>query len=73
MKLRFEFLFKYFLQHKALCSYFAVIPEIPQTAFLQSRPIPTSSGLEVDPSKVKVDPFKINIPIVNAPASTNKV
>ena len=33
VKLRFGFLFKYFPQHKALCSYFAVIPEIPKTKF----------------------------------------
>ena len=48
IKLRFGFLFKNFLQHKALCSYFAVIPEILQTAHLTFRPRPTSSGLEVE-------------------------
>ena len=36
VKLRLGFLFKYFPQHKALCSYFAVIPEIPQTERLQN-------------------------------------
>ena len=46
-KLRFGFLFKYFPQQKALCSYSVVIPEISQTARLQFRPKPTSSGLEV--------------------------
>ena len=49
VKLRFGFLSKYFPQDKALCSYFAVIPEIPQTARLQLRPKPTSSGLELKP------------------------
>ena len=44
-KLRFGVLFKYFAQHKALCPYFAVIPEIPQTAHFQFRAILTSSGL----------------------------
>ena len=48
VKLRFGFLFKYFCQQKALCSYFAVIPEIPQTASLQFRLKLTSSGLEVE-------------------------
>ena len=48
VKLRLGFLFKYFPQHKALCSYFEVIPEIPQTACSQFRPKPTSSGLEVE-------------------------
>ena len=48
VKLRFGFLCRYFPQHKALCSYFAVIPEIPQTARLQFRPKPTSSCLEVE-------------------------
>ena len=48
VKLRFGFLFKYFHQHKALCSYFAVIPEILQTAHLQFRPKSTSTGLEVE-------------------------
>ena len=40
VNLRFGFLFKYFPQDDALCSYFAVVPEIP-------RGKPTSSGLEV--------------------------
>ena len=48
VKLRLGFLFKYFPQHKALCSYFAVIPEIPQTERLQFRPTPTSSALKVE-------------------------
>ena len=47
VKLRSGFLFNYFPQHEALCSYFAVIPEIPQKARLQFRPESTSSGLEV--------------------------
>ena len=47
-KLGFGFLFKYFPQHKTLCSHFAVILEIPQTARLQFRPKSTSSGLEVE-------------------------
>ena len=29
VKLRYGFLFKYFPQDNALCSYFEVIPEIP--------------------------------------------
>ena len=37
VKLTFGLLFKYFPQDKALCSYFAVIPEIRQTACLQFR------------------------------------
>ena len=48
VKLRFGFLFKYFPQGNALCSYFAVIPEFPRTARLQFRSKPTSSGLEVE-------------------------
>ena len=44
MKFSFEFLLKYFL----IYSYFAAIPEIPETARLQFRPKPTSSGLEVE-------------------------
>ena len=48
VELRFGFLFKYFPQHKALCSHFAVTPEIPKTTPLQFRPKPTSSGLEVE-------------------------
>ena len=48
VELRIGFIFKYFPQHKALYSYFAVIPEIPQTTCLQFRPKPTSSGLEVE-------------------------
>ena len=48
VNVRLGFLFKYFPQHKASCSYFAVIPEIPQTARLQFRPKPTSSGLQVE-------------------------
>ena len=48
VELRFGFLFKYFLQHKALCSHFAVIPEIPQTTRLQFRPRPKSSDFEVE-------------------------
>ena len=58
---------QYFPQVKALCSYFTVMPEIPQTVCLQFRPKPTSSGLEME---VK---FTISIPTFNAPASTNKV
>ena len=69
VKLRFGFLFKYFPQHEALYSYIEVIPEIPQTAHLQFRPNPTSSGLEVEAKFT----FKINIPTVNVPAPTNKV
>ena len=48
VKIRSGFPFCYFPQHKALCSYFSVIPEIPQTLRLQFRPKPTSSGLEVE-------------------------
>ena len=48
VKLRFGFLFKYLPQHKALCSYFEVIPEIPQRARLQFRLKSTSFGLEVE-------------------------
>ena len=48
LTLRFGFVFDYFPQHEALCSYFAVIPEIPQTAHLQFRPKPTSSGVDVE-------------------------
>ena len=40
-----------------------------QKACLQFRPKPTSSGLEVEAKFT----FEINIPSVNAPASTNKV
>ena len=47
VKLRFGLRFKYFPQHMALCSYFTVIPEIPQTARLQFRPKSTHSVLEV--------------------------
>ena len=47
-KLKFGFLFKYFPQHKAACSYFVVIPEIFQTARLQLRPTPTSSAFEAE-------------------------
>ena len=48
VKLRFEFLSNRFPQHEALCWYFAVISEIPQTVHLQFRPKPTSSGLDVE-------------------------
>ena len=48
VKLKFGFPFKYFSQQKALCSYFALIPEIPKAARLQFSPKPTSSGLEVE-------------------------
>ena len=48
LKLKFGFLVKYFPQHMALCSYFVIIPEIPQTARLQFRLKLTSSGLEVE-------------------------
>ena len=47
VKLRLGFLFKHFPQREALWSYFAVIPEIPQTARLQFRPKPKSSGFDV--------------------------
>ena len=63
--LRFAFLFKYFPQNKALCSYFAVrkkrfcsLVQNPQALVWQWWQKFT---------------FKINIPTVNAPASTNKV
>ena len=48
VKFRFGFLLKYFPQHKALCSYFAVISEIPKAVRFQFRLKPTSSGLEVE-------------------------
>ena len=48
VRLRFRFPFKYIFLSEALCSYFAVIPEIPQKTRLQFRPKPTSSGLEVE-------------------------
>ena len=48
VKIRSGFLFSYFPQDKALCSYFSVIPEIPQKLRLQFRSKPTSSGLEVE-------------------------
>ena len=48
VKIRSGFLFSYFRQHKALCPYFSVMPEILQTLRLQFRPKPTSSCLEVE-------------------------
>ena len=48
VKIRFQFLLKYFPQHKALCSYFTAIVEISQTVRLQLSPKPTSSGLKVE-------------------------
>ena len=48
VKITFGFLFQYFPQDNAICLYFAVIPEICQTARLQFRPKPISSCLEVE-------------------------
>ena len=69
VKSRYGFLFKYFPQHKPLRSSFAVILEIPQTARLQFRPNPQAQVWKWRQNFT----FKINIPTVNALASTNKV
>ena len=69
VKLRFGFLFNYFFQHEALCSYFAVTPEIPQTASLQFRPIQQALVCKWRQNFT----HEVNNPTVNARASTNKV
>ena len=61
VKLRFEFLSNYFPQHEALCSNFAIIPEIPQTARSQFRLKPTSSDLDVEAKLIFLQ--GINIPL----------
>ena len=49
--------------------YFAVIPDIPQTAHLQFRPNPQALVWKWRHNFT----FKINFPTINAPASANKV
>ena len=69
LKLRFGSLFKCFPHHKALCSYFAVIPEIPKQRVCSSDQNPQALVW-----KWRLNfTFKIDIATVNAPASTNKV
>ena len=68
VKLRFGFLFKYFPQHMALCSYFAVIPRFPKQHVCS---LGQNSQALVRKWKQNFT-FKINIPTVNAPASSNK-
>ena len=63
------FLFKYFPQHKALFSYFAVIPEIPKRRVCTLGQTPQALVWKWRQNFT----FKINIPSVNAPTSTNKV
>ena len=58
LTLRLDFYSNIFPQDKVLCSYIAVIPEIPE-----------SFGLKVEAKFF----FKIYSPTVNAPGSTNKV
>ena len=69
VKLRFGLLFKYFPQHKALCSYFAVIPEIPKQRVGSLGQNPQALVWKWRQNST----FDIKIPTVNAPESTNKV